>query len=472
MWFNSFSFLWFFPTVLLAYYGIPSWRIRKVFLLAASYFFYACWSPPFVLLLILSSTIDFCVGRALTITPDPFKRKLLVSVSCISNFAILATFKYAGFFLSTWQSIAHSIGVAVPVTPAWVTQIVLPVGISFYTFHGVSYIVDVYRRRIDAEKSLVDFMLFVAFFPQLVAGPILRAWYFVPQLHTKRTNGGMDWLRGGFLIILGLFQKIALADNLAPLANYIFDEPARFSTGGLWLGTYAFAFQIYFDFAGYSNIAIGCARFLGFEIPENFRMPYIAVGFRDFWRRWHISLSTWLRDYLYIPLGGSRLGTLFTLRNLLIAMALGGLWHGANWTFVVWGILHGAYLSAEHLAAPLLERIPEAVRRSRPVRALAAIATFHCVCIGWVFFRARSLSQGASMLSAMLLPNVLRVDFTSPAIVYLVISALAVMASLIVAGRGLAARVPGWAWGVTAAAMLFLTIISWGDANEFIYFRF
>ncbi len=468
MWFNSFSFLWFFPVVLAAYWSIPSWRVRKLLLLAASYFFYACWSAPFVLLLILSSTIDYSVGRALAVTEDPSKRKLLVAASCSSNFGILATFKYAGFAFSTLSILGiHSIA-----TPAWVTHIVLPVGISFYTFHGVSYIVDVYRRRIEAERSLTDFMLFVAFFPQLVAGPILRAWYFVPQLHAKRANRQIDWLRGGFLIILGLFQKVALADNLAPLANLVFEQPGRFNTAELWLGTYAFAFQIYFDFAGCSNIAIGSARALGFEIPENFRMPYIAVGFRDFWRRWHISLSTWLRDYLYFSLGGSRRGTWLTLRNLLIVMGLGGLWHGANWTFVAWGILHGTYLAIEHLAEPWIRRIPPFLRQARAARVVAAIATFHLVCIGWVFFRSRSVSAALSMTAAMLLPNGMSVNFNAPAMIYLPIGALAIIAALITAGRNVTARVPAWAWGATAAVMLFLTITTWGDSNEFIYFRF
>lgn len=458
MWFNSFAFLWFFPSVLLIYWLIPSWRARKVFLLAASYYFYSCWNAPFLLLLILSSAIDYSVGRALDVTADPVRRKLLVAISCTTNFGILATFKYLGFFLTSAR---------LP-TPEWVTRIVLPVGISFYTFHGVSYIVDVYRRRIEPERSFVDFALFVAFFPQLVAGPILRASYFVPQLYTKRENRSFDWLRGAFLIILGLFQKIAIADNLAPLANLIFDDPGRFNTGELWLGTYAFAFQIYFDFAGYSNIAIGCARVLGFQIPENFRMPYIAVGFRDFWRRWHISLSTWLRDYLYIPLGGNRRGTIMTLRNLLIVMALGGLWHGANWTFVAWGVLHGAYLCAEHLAQPWLKRIPD----SRAYRVVGAIATFHLVCIGWVFFRARTVASAFAMLDAMLFPNVFAIHVTAPAIAYVVMCAIAVAVALSFAGRGVASRVPAWAWGACAAAMLFLTITTWGDANEFIYFRF
>jgi alginate O-acetyltransferase complex protein AlgI len=456
MWFNSFSFLWFFPAVLAVYYAVPSWRWRKVFLLAASYFFYACWNAPFVLLLILSSTIDFSVGRALTHAVNPRVRKALVAVSCSTNFGILAVFKYTGFAFSTFAF----------APPDWVTHIVLPVGISFYTFHGVSYIVDVYRGRIEAERSIVDFMLFVAFFPQLVAGPILRASYFVPQLHRVPPQRVIDWMRGGFLIILGLFQKIALADNIAPLANLVFDAPSRFNTAELWIGTYAFAFQIYFDFAGYSNIAIGCARLLGFEIPENFRMPYIAAGFREFWRRWHISLSTWLRDYLYIPLGGNRGGTVLTLRNLLIVMAIGGLWHGANWTFVVWGVLHGLYLAVEHLAQPLLQRVP----KTRFTRAVGAVVTFHLVCIAWVFFRARTVAEAWSIAGAMLLPNAMHVNALAPASVYLLIGALAVLVPLLARGSG--PHIPAWAWGAAAGVMLFLTIVTWGDANEFIYFRF
>jgi len=471
VWFNSFSFLWFFPTVLLGYYAIPSWRARKLFLLASSYIFYAFWNPPFVLLLIGSSVFDYLVGRGLAAESDPVRRKLLVAASCVSNFGVLVAFKYSGLFVSTWQALALRAGLAVPAMPSWIEHVILPVGISFYIFHGVSYIIDVYRHRIEAERSLTDFMLFVAFFPQLVAGPILRASYFVPQLESRRTNNRRDWLSGSYLIILGFFQKVALADNLAPLANFVYDQPANFNTGEVWLGTYAFAFQIYFDFAGYSNIAIGCARLLGFSIPENFRMPYMAAGFREFWRRWHISLSTWLRDYLYVSLGGSRRGTRLTIRNLFIVMALGGLWHGANWTFVVWGVLHGSYLAVEHLAQPLLAAIPERIRSSRVTRAVAAILTFHLVCIAWVFFRAPTVSGALSMLAQMMLPNSFHPNLSPALLVYVALGAGALTVALMLPERA-TARVPAWAWGMSAAVMLFLTIVTWADANAFIYFRF
>jgi D-alanyl-lipoteichoic acid acyltransferase DltB (MBOAT superfamily) len=473
MWFNSFSYLWFLPLVLVIYYAIPSWRGRKLLLLAASYFFYACWNPPFVLLLAASSLLDYTLGRLLGRIEDPRRRRLLVATSCIANFGVLAALKYAGFLLGAFYSVAHVIGImSLPAMPVWIGRIVLPVGISFYTFHGVSYVLDVYRGRVAPKKSLTDFMLFIAFFPQLVAGPILRAAQFVPQLESKRENEPIDWLRGGYLIILGLFQKVALADNLAPLANLIYDDPGSFNTLELWMGTYAFAFQIYFDFAGYSNIAIGTARLLGFSIPENFRMPYIAAGFRDFWRRWHISLSSWLRDYLYIPLCGNRGGTLKTIRNLYIVMGLGGLWHGANWTFVVWGLLHGTYLTAEHLLQPVLARIPPRVRESRIAGAIVSVVTFHFVCLAWVFFRARSVRAGGSMLEQMLLPNALNLNFHSTALIYLTIGALAIAIALLTAGRDLPRRVPAWAWGASAAIMLFVTMYTWGDANEFIYFQF
>jgi D-alanyl-lipoteichoic acid acyltransferase DltB (MBOAT superfamily) len=238
------------------------------------------------------------------------------------------------------------------------------------------------------------------------------------------------------------------------------------------MGTYAFAFQIYFDFAGYSNIAIGTARLLGFSIPENFRMPYIAAGFRDFWRRWHISLSTWLRDYLYIPLGGNRHGTLRTIFNLYLVMGLGGLWHGANWTFVLWGLLHGTYLAAEHLLQPVLARIPSVIRESRITRAFAAVVTFHLVCVAWVFFRARTVAAALNVVEQMLLPNELNLNFHSPLTIYLWIGALTVLAALLASRRHLLPRVPAWAWGASAAVMLFLTLYTWGDASEFIYFQF
>lgn len=474
MWFNSFSYLWFLPTALIVYWSIPLWRARKIFLLAASYFFYACWNPPFVLLLAASSANDYTVGRLLETKRGAVTRKLLVAASCAVNFGVLAAFKYARFFTESYHSLLHAVGFesVMPPLPHWMVSIVLPVGISFYTFHGVSYTIDVYRKRIEPEHSLVDFMLFVAFFPQLVAGPILRAWYFVPQLHERRTNTADDWLRGIFLIILGLFQKMALADNLAPLSNLVFEDWQRFNTAELWLGTYAFAFQIYFDFAGYSNIAIGSARLLGFEIPENFRMPYIAAGFREFWRRWHISLSTWLRDYLYISLGGNRRGSGMTIRNLFIVMTLGGLWHGANWTFIVWGALHGAYLTAEHLLQSPLKRLPETIRSSRIARAFVVVLTFHLTCLAWVFFRARSVSDAGAIVVQMLVPNGTHVNFPPTWLAYLLIGTVAVVATVVLSGRDLPRRVPGWAWGAAAAVMLFLTLVTWGDPTEFIYFQF
>lgn len=469
MWFNSFEFLEFFLVAFALYWIIPRWRGRKLFLLAASYYFYACWNPPFVVLLLISSTIDYLVGRALAASESARRRKMLVSVSCITNFGILAAFKYPAFLLGTWHSLIPGGNDAMPL---WVSRIVLPVGISFYTFHGVSYILDVYRGKIEAKRSVVDFFLFVSFFPQLVAGPILRAASFVPQLESRRRWDVDAALSACYLIILGLFQKIALADNLAPLANLVFDESANFNGGDLWLGTYSFAFQIYFDFAGYSNIAIGTARLLGFDIPENFRMPYIAVGFRDFWRRWHISLSSWFRDYLYIPLGGNRGSAWRTRWNLFVVMTVCGLWHGANWTFVVWGGLHCVYLTVEHELTPFFDRLPETIRTSRLAEIAAAILTFHLTCIAWVFFRADSVSAGASMITRMVAADSWLPTFEPTLLVYVAASMVVLGVALLFADRASVQTIPSWAWGVSAGLMLILALMTWADSNEFIYFQF
>ena len=478
MWFNSFLFLLFLTVVLCVYPAIPGWRAKKRFLLACSYLFYACWSPPFLLLLIASSTIDYTVGRALGRQSDEHLRRLLVAVSCSTNLGILAFFKYARFLIDSYDSLVQGLGLSLLslTPPAWISSIVLPIGISFYTFHGLSYIVDVYNGRKTPVEDWVDFYLFVAFFPQLVAGPILRATQFMPQLVSPRRVTLEDWATGGERIMIGLFQKMVMADNIAPLANLVFDRPQAFTGAQQWVGVYAFAMQIYFDFAGYSNIAIGTARLLGFRIPENFNLPYLAVGFREFWRRWHISLSTWLRDYLYIPLGGSRDGPWATRRNLLITMFLGGLWHGATWSFAVWGVLHGLFLTVEHAAAGLFDRLPPRVRENPLMQLLGMAVTFHLTCLAWVFFRlSTSITDAIGMCASLLKAG----GWTMPAsgferIVYVQLGFLGYLIAWLHARRtaGASTSIPGWARAVAAAIMLYLVITGWGSSNEFIYFQF
>lgn len=395
--FNSLTFVVFFAIVLSLHVLSLPWSVKKLNLLVASYLFYAAWNPPFILLLWASTVVDWLVARQIHRELIDRRRKAWLIVSLVVNLSFLGFFKYGNFVLQNWQALMTAVGVHYRV-PAW--NILLPVGISFYTFHSMSYTLDIYWRRAEPIPKLFDFALFVAFFTQLVAGPILRTADLVPQFMRPRTATRNQFCWGLALMTLGLFEKVVLADGaFAPVADAVFG--ARNSVGAVdaYLGTLAFSGQIFCDFAGYSTIAIGAALSLGFSIPNNFRSPYAAIGFSDFWRRWHISLSTWLRDYLYIPLGGNRLGERRTYTNLMTTMLLGGLWHGANWTFVVWGGLHGACLAAERC----LKRA--AIRWNLPsplaFKLLFGLITYALVNLTWVLFRAKTLPAAMAMLGAM-----------------------------------------------------------------------
>jgi len=393
--FNSLQYAVFLPLVLVVYWMLPR-RAQNVLLLAASYLFYGSFNWRFLGLLMLSTVTDYAVGRWLEMTSDERRRRLIFFVSLAVNLGILGFFKYFDFFVTDGARFLGGLGLHL--SPP-VLRIVLPVGISFYTFHGISYTFDVYRKQIEPTHSLLDFAVFVAFFPQLVAGPIGRAHLQLPQFARERKRP--DWptvRRSVVLILLGLFKKIAIADMLAPYVNRAFAAPDATSSVGLVVGVWAFALQIYGDFAGYSDMARGSAGLLGIQLPENFNQPYLSRSVTEFWRRWHISLSNWLRDYLYVPLGGNRSGRLGTYRNLLLTMLIGGLWHGAALTFVVWGGLHGLYLAAERAWArgePADHRRPWSLRRD----LLRTLLTFQLVCLAWVFFRARSLGDALHYLS-------------------------------------------------------------------------
>jgi len=343
--FNSFTFIAFFIIILILHNLPFSWKVKKINLLIASYIFYAAWNPPFILLLWLSTVVDYFVGRALYTQPNKHKRRVLLVASLIGNLGMLCFFKYGTFLLDNFVGLTNMLGFDYhPATP----NIILPAGISFYTFTTLCYTIDMYKRRGEPVKSLLDFSLFVTFFPHLVAGPIVRPHQLVPQFESPRKASRQQFFDGLFLLTLGLFMKSVLADGiLSAAADPVFGSQAGLSPLDAWTGVLAFSGQIFFDFAGYSTSAIGVALCLGFILPQNFLYPYAAIGFSDFWRRWHITLSAWLRDYLYIPLGGNREGKLKTYINMMITMLIGGLWHGANWTFVAWGGLHGLYLWIE-----------------------------------------------------------------------------------------------------------------------------
>src|SRR6187397_2472475 len=397
MLFNSLTFVVFFVLVVTLYWSIHSWQARKNLLVVASYIFYGAWNPPFAALLFGTTAMDFWLGRQMGKAATPRSKRVWLVASVCMNLSMLGFFKYGNFLLENFKWLMAQIGVIYQ--PPHL-DILLPVGISFYTFHSLSYTLDIYRGVLQPTKSLRDFILAVSFFPQLVAGPIVRAGDFLPQLlHPPRLKNG-QFLWGLALMTLGLFQKIVLADTLlSGSADRVFGYAGPLVALDSWAGVLAFAGQIFFDFAGYSLCAIGAALTLGFHLKDNFRFPYAAIGFSDFWRRWHISLSTFLRDYLYIPLGGNRAGWTRAAINLVIVMFLGGLWHGAAWTFVVWGLLHGFYLVIEHASRGLIgnQRWTDAFA----VKLLLGLVTYAAVCVAWVFFRAPDFTVATRMLGGM-----------------------------------------------------------------------
>jgi len=472
MTFNSLTFAVFLAVVFAAHRLPIPWRWKKGNLLVASYLFYAAWNPPFVLLIWLSTVVDWKVAAWMHRAERAGTRRALLVVSVLVNLGVLGFFKYADLALETFVGLTQWAGFSfAPVS----LGLVLPVGISFYTFQSLSYTIDVYRRDMDPWDSFADFALFVTFFPQLVAGPIVRAASFLPQLARKHraTNDQVGW--GLALLTLGLFQKVVLADALtAPVADLVFAAPARAGWLDAWVGTLAFANQIFFDFAGYSTCAIGVALMFGFVLPDNFRFPYAAVGFSDFWRRWHISLSTWLRDYLYIPLGGNRGGTAFVVRNLMLTMLLGGLWHGANWRFVAWGGLHGAYLVVER---GLRARRPAVHIVNRPAaQFLLSLMTFYWICIAWVFFRAETFADARILLGAMLwgAQDTLSVG-ASASLTVVGLTGVVLIGHWIMRDSSveqLWARCPWWLRAAGLTAMLYAITISGGEDRAFVYFQF
>ncbi len=408
MLFNSWVFWVFLPLVLGGYFLLRH-AGQNVLLLLASLLFYGWWDWRFLGLLALTTALDFWVALGLDRRAaggdyrlSPSRRKALLLASVVANLGVLAFFKYFNFFEDSLVNLLSTVA-GREVEPTGL-DIILPAGISFYTFQSMSYTIDVYRGELRATPSLVDFGAFVTFFPHLVAGPIVRASILLPQVEHPRRYEAEKFNEGGYLILWGLFKKVVVADNLAPLVNAVFAaDPASLSGGTVVLATYAFAMQIYCDFSGYTDIARGCAKLMGFEIPLNFNLPYAARTPSDFWQRWHISLSSWLRDYLYIPLGGNRGAPWRVYLNLMITMLLGGLWHGASWTFVVWGGYQGLLLVVWRFATPRLNAVPllERAGRTRAVRFVQWIVFFHLVCLGWLIFRAQSFDQLNQMLAAV-----------------------------------------------------------------------
>lgn len=398
--YNSLTFLIFFVIVMAGYWCIPSHRARLGWLLVASWLFYAAWYPAYLLLMLAATYFCYlaAIGIADNLDRKPERAKWILTCTVVANLLNLAFFKYLDFGLTsagtlwTWAT-----------GEAWVPPrlgIFLPLGISFYTFQLIGYVVDVYRGHTAAIRNPWKMSLFATFFPQLIAGPIVRTQDFLPQLETKRMFSAPQCLHGLDLIAVGLIKKVLVADQLAPFVDRTFADPATAGGLGALLAVYAYAIQIYCDFSGYTDIGRGCAFMLGYTLPSNFNYPYLACNLSDFWRRWHITLSLWLRDYLYIPLGGSRGSEWSIYRNLILTMVLGGLWHGASATFVVWGLFHGVLLAVNRLAHSLAKvHVNEPLFTGRTYRVLATVATFHAVCVGWVFFRAPDFTTVFTILS-------------------------------------------------------------------------
>lgn len=472
MLFNSAAFLAFFGLVLIVQGSRLPWSYRKFFLLLSSYFFYAAWNPPFVFLLWFSTLVDYFVGLAIFRTPENQRRrrKALLVLSLIANLGLLGYFKYGLFAIENGKALASLLGWNFEPT---LVSIVLPVGISFYTFQTISYTLDIYNGRIQKARSFLDYALYVTFFPQLVAGPIVRSEEFLPQCREESRVSGETMGLGLFVLTLGLFQKVVLADLfLAPVSDAVFG--GRYSANVLnhTTGMLAFAGQILFDFSGYTNCAIGAALCLGFRLPVNFNSPYAAVGLRDFWRRWHITLSSWLRDYLYIPLGGSRQGAIRMVAALFITMLLGGLWHGASWNFVIWGALHGFFLIAERW----LRQNKEPVQSVR-AKKWTAFFTFLIVSFAWIFFRSSDLPAAMRFLGGLIELNLEGTNLKGYEVLGIFLFTWFMLRwqwkwrdkdlQSALAEWGPARRILIWLF-----IILFLILIRGGEGNAFIYFQF
>ena len=469
--FNSLTFVVFFAIVLFLHSLPLPWTVKKTNLLVASYLFYAAWNPPFIILLWMSTAFDFWAALRINRSKTQLERRAFMAMSIVLNVGFLSLFKYGEFLRDNFIALAAQFGV-VYVPPEW--DIILPIGISFYTFTTMSYVLDVYLRRVEPTRNLLDFALFVTFFPHLVAGPIMRPHQLIPQFESPR-QGTLEQIRFGMLLIVfGLFEKVVLADGfLAPASDDVFGAGRGMPALDAWVGTLAFSGQIFCDFAGYSIIAIGVALCFGFHFPDNFRSPYGAIGFSDFWRRWHISLSSWLRDYLYVPLGGNRKGEVRTYANLMLTMLIGGLWHGANWTFVVWGGLHGFYLCLERaLKARFGHWQPNALGLFGLM-----LLTYFAVNVAWVFFRAETFTIAFTLLASMFGGHVGAPGVLAPIyILYtLVIVGGILAAHWTMRERTLASvvdRTPAWLLMVATGLMLFAVIIEQGTGDAFIYFQF
>jgi alginate O-acetyltransferase complex protein AlgI len=468
--FTELAYFVFFALTLAIYWALTNDRARRVWLLGASYFFYGYWDYRFLGLILACTVLDYTVGLALARVQKPSRRRILIATSLCANLGLLGFFKYYNFFVESGTELFGKLGV--PVSQSTL-EIVLPAGISFFTFQSMSYTIDVYRRVLESRRSFLDFATFIAFFPQLVAGPIVRARQFLPQFDAPRWLADVDVRRALVLFAVGYFKKACIADNVATAIDPVFADPVAFSGADRALSSVLYSVQIYCDFSGYTDMAIASAALLGYELTKNFDAPYFSRNLREFWQRWHISLSTWLRDYLYIPLGGNRGGPWRASRNLMLTMLLGGLWHGANWTFVLWGFLHGLGLAVHRIWTARMGD-SHLVRPRWLGTALATLATFAWVAVCFTIFRCADIGTAFRFFTARAVP-----DGSEPVSLDLWLLVLGAGAVHFVIAkkrdvlREWLRRVPDLAFypalGMAAATLLYFTTL----ANEaFIYFQF
>ena len=475
MLFNSLQFAFFFIIIVTLYFSIPH-RYRWMLLLAGSYFFYMCWNWKYIILIMISTFIDYFSGLRMAALKQRSQRLKYLLLSLFTNLGLLFTFKYFNFFSDSLNSGLELLGLSVHIP---YIHVLLPVGISFYTFQTLSYSIDVYRGKIKAERHLGIFALYVSFFPQLVAGPIERASRLLPQFYRRNEFDEARVVSGLRLMLWGLFKKIVVANRVALYVDAVYNNAELHSGLTLLFATYLFAFQIYCDFSGYSDIAIGAARVLGYDLMKNFNRPYFAKTITEFWSRWHISLSTWFRDYVYIPLGGNRKGELRMFINLFIVFLVSGMWHGANWTFLVWGALHGFYAAMSKLTLPLRDRIVAQLRLPKiVVDSVRMFVAFQLVCLGWVYFRAASIEQAHYIITQIFSFDWSGLFITAlDQLVYGLVSILLLLAVDVSqewfgAGKSFSMRPRSIRWASYVILIVVMVLIGVFDESQFIYFQF
>ena len=478
MLFNSIDFAIFLPIVFILYWfeTNKNLKLQNLLIVVASYTFYGWWDWRFLSLIFFSTIVDYTIGRKLKIEENKIKRKALLWTSILVNLGFLGFFKYYNFFLDNFISVFSFFGTELKANSL---NIILPVGISFYTFQTLSYTIDVYKRKLEPTKDFIAFSAFVSFFPQLVAGPIERATNLLPQFYNKRTFDYSKAVDGMRQVLWGLFKKIVIADNCAKYANLIFNNSADYSGSTLVLGAIFFTFQIYGDFSGYSDIAIGTSRLFGFNLKRNFAFPYFSRDIAEFWRRWHISLSTWFRDYFYIPLGGSRGGTLMKVRNTFLIFVVSGFWHGANWTFIVWGTLNAIYFLPLLLTNNNRNNL-ETVAQGKLLPSIKELSfmllTFGLTVFAWIFFRAENIGHAFSYISEIFSSSLFTIPEVRPRNLILLIIVFVVIEWI---GREGQYAISGvsvfekriYRWGVYFCICLLIFLLQ-GKQQEFIYFQF